>query len=145
MKRAKREARPPHKRNGRPPHIPTDQLRGLVKWLRIAGYREDKVAEAMGLDAKTLRKHYRDELDNAKAQTDAMVTNGLVLNAIGGPKGAWEKVNITAAIFYAKTQMGWKETTAFEHAGKDGAPIKIESLTDAQLEILISRISNGSS
>jgi hypothetical protein len=29
----------------------------------------------------------------------------------------------TAAIFWAKTQMGWKETSAHEFTGKDGGPI----------------------
>ncbi len=29
---------------------------------------------------------------------------------------------MTAAIFYAKTQMGWKETVVNEQANKDGKP-----------------------
>jgi hypothetical protein len=32
--------------------------------------------------------------------------------------------NITAMIFFLKTQAGWKETITQEHTGKDGQPIQ---------------------
>jgi hypothetical protein len=126
---------------GRKPHQPDDRLRGLVKWLRIAGYREDQVAEAMSLDPKTLRKHYREELDNAKARTDAMVASSIVMNAVGGPKHEWQKANMTAAIWYTKTQMGWREPKQeVEHSGAVGVydPGKLKDLSDEELKALAS-------
>jgi hypothetical protein len=33
---------------------------------------------------------------------------------------------MTAAIFYAKTQMGWKETVVNEQANKDGKPFLVD-------------------
>jgi len=135
---------PPPSAPGKPgpkPHQPDDRLRGLVKWLRIAGYREDQVAEAMSVDAKTLRKHYRDELDHAKAQTDAMVTNSLVLNAVGGPQQDWRQANVSAAIWYSKTRMGWREPRQeIEHSGVVGvyAPEKLKDLSDEELNALAS-------
>jgi hypothetical protein len=58
--------KPPKRPAHRPAHAPTDQLRALVKQLRIDGHTEDKVAEALDIDPKTLRKHYRAELDASK-------------------------------------------------------------------------------
>ena len=37
-----------------------------------------------------------------------------------------EQVRMTAAIFYAKTQMGWKETVVNEQANKDGKPFLVD-------------------
>lgn len=34
--------------------------------------------------------------------------------------------SVTAAIFWAKTRMGWKETVLNEHAGPEGGPIRTE-------------------
>ena len=33
---------------------------------------------------------------------------------------------MTAAIFYAKTKMGWKETVVNEHANKDDKPFRVD-------------------
>jgi hypothetical protein len=37
-----------------------------------------------------------------------------------------EQVRMTAAIYYAKTQMGWKETVVNEQANKDGKPFLVD-------------------
>jgi hypothetical protein len=126
-------------KHGPKPHAPTEQLRNLVKWLRIAGYRETKVAEAMSLDAKTIRKHYREELDHSKGRVDAMVTSSLVMNAVGGPEKDWQKANMSAAIWYTKTQMGWHEPKQeIEHSGAVGVydPERLKDMSDVELTTL---------
>jgi len=37
-----------------------------------------------------------------------------------------EQVRMTAAIFYAKTKMGWKETVVNEPANKDDKPVLVD-------------------
>jgi hypothetical protein len=49
-----------------------------------AGYRHEKIADALGIDPKTLRRHFRVELDNGKADADAMVVERLYREAITG-------------------------------------------------------------
>ena len=46
--------------------------------------------------------------------------------------------NTAAAIFYLKTQAGWKETTRQELTGADGGPIKQE--TDDARDQLLDRL-----
>jgi hypothetical protein len=126
---------PPH----RPPHAPDERLRNLVKWLRIGGNTQERISEAMSLDPKTLRKHYRAELDESKRDIDALMTNSIVMMGLGGEKRDWTKANITAAIFYAKTQMGWKEPPqAIAHSGVVGSydAEKLKDLSDEELSDL---------
>ena len=59
-----------------------------------------------------LRKHYRDELDTSKAKANAVISQSLFKLAREG--------NVTAQIFWLKTQAGWKETNHVELTGKDG-------------------------
>jgi hypothetical protein len=137
--RGTRRKPPEPKKNGRPPHQPTDQLRTLIKWLRVGGYSEEKVAVATSLSGPTLRKYYRKELDESRAEIHAMVGSSIVLNAIGGEKRDWEKANMSAAIFYAKTQMGWKEPKQeVAHSGTVGVydPSKLRDLSDEDLAAL---------
>jgi hypothetical protein len=49
-------------RRGRRPHRPTDQSRKTLLILRGLGWTEEGVAAALGMTAKTLRKHYSTEL-----------------------------------------------------------------------------------
>ena len=93
----------------------------------------------MSLDPKTLRKHYRAELDESKRDIDALMTNSIVMMGLGGEKRDWTKANITAAIFYAKTQMGWKEPPlAIAHSGVVGSydAEKLKDLSDEELSRL---------
>ena len=68
-----------------------------------------------GITDKTLRKHFAAELKTAKIKANAKIGGSIYNAAMAG--------NMPAAIFWAKTQMGWKETSTTEHTGKDGEPI----------------------
>lgn len=100
---------PEKDKGGRPPHMPTEQSRKYVKSMLGAGLKQDAVCAVLDISENTLRKHYPRELESAEYEVHAMVGQSLVFNAIGGPKAEWEKANMSAAIFYAKTRMGWKE------------------------------------
>jgi hypothetical protein len=63
-----KHARPQLKRPvGRPEHVPTPDSRNLVRLKAAAGYSHKEIAKFVGCDPKTLRKVYRDELNNGKA------------------------------------------------------------------------------
>ena len=76
---------------------------------------EASIATAIGIDAKTLRKHYSQELDIGHIKANSAVAQSLFRKATGdGPQ------SVTAAIFWAKTRLGWKETMVNELVGKEG-------------------------
>ena len=52
-----------------------------------------------------------------KAKAIGSVSQGLLKQAREG--------NLSAAIFYLKTQAGWRETQKLEHSGPDGVPLNI--------------------
>jgi hypothetical protein len=96
----------------------------------MAGYgvAEADIARVIGIDPKTLRKHYRDELDLGHVKANAKVAENLFRKATGEGRES-----VTAAIFWLKTRARWKETTAIEHGGPEGGPIQTESMTDRDL------------
>jgi len=89
----------------------------------MAGYGvpEIDIARVVGIDPKTLRKHYRDELDTGQVKANAKVAENLYRKATGEGREA-----VTAAIFWLKTRAGWKETSVHEVGGRDGQPIEVE-------------------
>jgi len=63
------------------------------------------------LDEKSLRKHFRAELDQGTELANALVTQALFKKATSNEPGS-----VTAAIFWLKCKAGWKETQIVEHA-----------------------------
>lgn len=108
---------------GAPKHVPNEQSQELVRALVVAGWTHEKIASAVRVDEKTLRKHYANELDHAKAMADAMVSRSLLMQAVGGPRQEWERANVSAAIWYSKTQMGWKQPDAEVKFTQEGGSI----------------------
>ena len=74
----------------------------------MAGYGvpEADIARVLGIDPKTLRKHYRDELDTGHIVANAKVAESLFRKATGD-----HRQSVTAAIFGLKTRAGWKEAS----------------------------------
>lgn len=111
---------------GRKPFQPTDADRKLVASLAGYGAPHEYIASCVTnpqtgkpLAPKTLRLHFRAELDTAKDKTNVLVAQALFKQATGTGRGA-----VTAAIFWLKTQAGWKETPqGIELTGKDGGPV----------------------
>ena len=97
---------------GRPEYQKTDEDAKNVEALTIAGVPQKLVSKILKISEPTLRKHYRDELDTSKAKANAVISQALFKSAKDG--------NITAQIFWLKTQAGWRETNYHELTGKDG-------------------------
>ena len=103
---------------GRPRHQPDDAQRRQVETLAGYGIPEAKIASLIGIDAKTLRKHYRNELDYGHTKANARVAENLYRKATGEGREA-----VTAAIFWLKTRARWTETSVHEHTGDPDRPI----------------------
>jgi hypothetical protein len=80
----------------------------------LAGYGvpEVDIAGVIGIDAKTLRKHYPQELRYGHVKANAKVAENLFRKATGDGRES-----VIAAIFWMKTRAQWKETSVTELAG----------------------------
>jgi hypothetical protein len=101
----------------RPSHQPDPACRRQVEAMAGYGVPEADIARVVGIDPKTLRKHYRDELDGGHVKANAKVAENLFRKATGEGREA-----VTAAIFWLKTRAGWKETSVHEVGGASGLP-----------------------
>ena len=96
---------------GRPPHEPTSMSRRNVEALAGYGVPEADIAGVVGVDPKTLRKHYRQELRYGHVKANAKVAENLFRKATGDGRES-----VIAAIFWMKTRAQWKETCVTELA-----------------------------
>lgn len=90
------------------------EVKALAQYLS-----QEQIADYLGVSRKTFAAiierddevftHYK----KGKATAVANVAKGLVQQAIEG--------NMTAAIFYLKTQAGWKETQVVDNTSSDGS------------------------
>ena len=109
----------------KPLHQPTEKTRAEIIALRSYGVPIKEVAAYIGIDDKTLYKYYREELDNSAIKANANVGKFLYQAASGQAltTGATYSDCVRAAMFWAKTRMGWKETNVQEHTGANGKPL----------------------
>lgn len=104
-------------KGGRPQYKPTEQDIKTVEVMTACGISQEDVARCIGggITIKTLRKHFGEELATAKIKANAKMGQQIFTQAMAG--------NTSAAIWWSKTQMGWKETVKNEHTGEDGGAI----------------------
>ncbi|MFC7544088.1 DNA-methyltransferase [Siccirubricoccus deserti] len=81
----------------RRPHMPalvdpTEEDRRLVRAMSGFGIPQEQIATHLGIDAKTLRKHFRQDLDRGMVEATAKVAQSLFQMATTGK-------NVAAAIF----------------------------------------------
>jgi hypothetical protein len=108
------------------PFVPTDGQRKQVEAMSAYGIPQADIARVLGISVPTLTTYFRDEIDTGATKASAKVAESLFKKATGeGPQA------VTAAIFWAKTRMGWSERIINEHTGKDGGPVKHEIGPDA--------------
>ena len=90
---------------GRRSHKPDPFHRRQVEAMAGYGVPESDIARVLAIDPKTLRRHYREELDTGQIKATAKVAEFLFRKATTeGPQC------VTAAIFWMKTRGGWRET-----------------------------------
>ena len=98
-------------------HIPSDENKRLVETSAGLGLPHEQIGALIGIDDKTLRKHYREQLDLGKAKASAQIAKTLFNKAQSG--------DTTALIWWTKAQMRWAETQKQEITGADGAPLVV--------------------
>src|SRR5712672_2446286 len=112
---------------GRRAHKADPAQRRQVEAMAAYGIPADDISRVVGIDAKTLRKHYRDELDLGETKANAQVAGFLFNSARTG--------NVTAQIFWLKTRARWRETPLeLKHSGsianRDLSELKDQELLD---------------
>jgi len=84
----------------RPKLNPTDEQRLLVKKLAAAGTPHEEIALMVKIRSpKTLRKHFREELDRGAAEANAKVAGALFNKAMSGDTNAQK--------FWLQCRAGW--------------------------------------
>ena len=136
---------------GRRAHTPEAAGRRQVEAMAAYGIPEADIARVMEFDPKTLRRHYRSELDTGHIKANSRMAENLYRKAMGdGPQA------VTATIFWLKTRARWKETAVnevsitrdpladlFRHIAEHGR--RIHERPQAEIEgSLGSRVANGS-
>ena len=110
----------------RPPHQPDAGYRKQVEAMAGYGVPELDIARVVGIDPKTLRKHYRQELDGGHIKANAKVAENLFRKATGEGRES-----VIAAIFWLKTRAGWRETNVHEIGGSRDLARKRQSIAAA--------------
>lgn len=100
---------------GNPQHEPTDEGRRLVELHIAIGTPQEDIARVLGIDAKTLRKHYREELDNGAVKANGEIGGALFKKAMDG--------DTTALIWWTKSRMRWKGTDGVMHSNDPDNPM----------------------
>jgi hypothetical protein len=117
------------KKAGRPALEPTENQRVTVSIMSACGTPQSEIckhiispATGKKIDPKTLRKFFAAEIKQGKEIANSMVAQSLFKKATGKGQGA-----VTAAIFWLKTQAGWKESSVVEnqHTGKGGKELPV--------------------
>ena len=105
------------------PWQPSEDDRKRIRLYSGLGLTQEQIAAVFGKSVETIVKYCRDELDAGKAETIAKVAGTLVNKALKG--------DTASAIFYLKTQAGWRETS------------NVNLQTDREVVINMSRRSDG--
>lgn len=122
----------------RPKFEPTAENKRTVEILAACGTLEDKIALVIGpkgIDAKTLRKHFRHELDTAAIKANAKVAQTLYQMATSGKCPA-------ATFFWLKTRAGWKENGNVAQPVPGGGPVAIDDAHKKLAELISRRADN---
>jgi hypothetical protein len=106
----------------------TEEHKKQVETMAGLGLPHTQIASILSISRESLEQKFKEELLRGKAKANSKIAQTLFQNAVKG--------NTALLIFWAKTQMGWKEVSGLELTGKDGEP-----LSDAK-DKLLARIPN---
>jgi hypothetical protein len=107
---------------GRPPFQPTETQRRTVAMMIAAGIPHVDIVQVLinpqtgkPIDGKTFAAHFDLEINQSGPMANTRIAQSLFKKATGdGPQA------VTAAIFWAKCRMGWKERTVIEAEIRSG-------------------------
>jgi hypothetical protein len=116
------------KKVGRKPHQHTPELARQVMSMSGYGITQADIATVLEIHPKTLRLHYRRELDTGAIEANARVAQALFKNATVNE-------NVTAQIWWTKARMGWKEQQDVNLAGPGGGAVPIMVMTGVMRDV----------
>jgi hypothetical protein len=107
-----------------------DQWR-TVRAMAGFGVPQEEIATFLDIDPKTLRKHFRTELDRGSTEATTKVAQSLFRMATEGN-------TVAAAIFWMKARAGWSERQRAEHGLAGGFTVisgveRVDQLSDDEL------------
>jgi hypothetical protein len=112
--------------SGKPPFAPTETDRSMVSVLAAVGVKHEEIASVIGpkgIAVKTLRRHFVHELAIGRTKLDGICVSGIAKAMQAGQ--AW------ALCFWAKTRMGWRETSTSNHTFEPAGNGLLKELADA--------------
>lgn len=121
---------------------PTEQQRKQVEAFVGYGATEVEIAALLGMSKTTLRKHFAAELASGHMKTNMRVAESLFAQAVGRPAQydaagrllrEEQKPVTTAAIFWAKTRMGWNENAYHLPTPSEPKPPKLGKKEEAAI------------
>ena len=95
------------KSKGRPSHRPTVETRNIVVMMSGVGLSEALICSALQITDKTLRKHYRKEIDCAQSRFHAQLISNMVILSQGKDGTAFR-----ANEFLLQTRFGYSRYAA---------------------------------
>lgn len=110
------------KKPGVKPWIPTDDERRLVEHYVSLGYTQEQIAALLNKSVDSLDRHCRRELDLGQLTVNAKIGGKLFQKAMAG--------DTAALIFWAKTRLGWKETSGLDIKTPDGIDVLFRRQAD---------------
>ncbi|MBI0539493.1 hypothetical protein D9599_28670 [Roseomonas sp. KE2513] len=108
-------------------YVPTEEQRRTVRVMAGAGIPQPDIVTLLEIDPKTLRLHFRRELDRGSVEATVKVAQTLFQMATSGQ-------NTAASIFWMKARAGWREKHEVVLSAKPAG-----EMTDAELEEEIAR------
>lgn len=100
-----------------------DSLASEIEAMRGRGVAISDIAKIIGMSEKPLRRIYGKQLEKGKSQANAAITGKLYELCMNG--------NVTALIFWAKTQLGWREKQAEQETDIEALRAGIKSAFDS--------------
>lgn len=102
-----------------PMHKPSPESRARIEAWAAVGLAHHQIAKLAQMSIHTLLKHYKDELEIAKAKANAQAATWLF--ELCGQK------NLGALCFWLKTQAGWTERSETVLTGSKDSPVYISN------------------
>jgi len=109
---------------GRPRFQPTAEERKIVEMMAALGTPLDDMARNVrkgGIDVKTLRKHFDEEISTGATRANIKVGGAMYNKALGG--------DVQAQKYFLSCRAGWTEKNAIEVSG--GVTIELVDFTSA--------------
>lgn len=117
--------------------VPDDDMRRMVESMAGYGIPQPEIARVVvpgGIDEKTLRKHFAEELEVGRIKANANVAGALYKSAMGYPDQHGKPTrdpNVIAQIFWMKVRARWRGDSEPEPLTIE-APVEYIDLTDAE-------------